>query len=203
MPCREGWGGTEGAGRGSAQRTLGQWWPVCGAGAENKNWGLPMGALVVVGKDGGGDLNQQQGELGEGTAVTQGGGPVGLLAHGRFWGCRVSLASAAVFIWFSLMLVGNTASCFLAHSHSSPLLCTYPDHTPGHMAFAHTYTYNSSERPNTVGKQIISSDAQEVSEQGSAVGAKRKQLTVRVAAWTSPKVHVNCEGCRGFCWLEK
>ena len=97
MPCREGWGGTEGAGRGSAQRTLGQWWPVCGAGAENKNWGLPVGALVVVGKDGGGDLNQQQGELREGTALTQGGGPVGLLAHGRFWGCRVSLASAAVF----------------------------------------------------------------------------------------------------------
>ena len=56
-----------------------------------------MGALVVVGKDGGGDLNQQQGELGEGTALTQGGGSVGLLAHGRFWGYRVSLASVAIF----------------------------------------------------------------------------------------------------------
>lgn len=52
----------------------------------------------MVGKDGGGDLNQQQGELGEGTALTQGGGPVELLAHGRFWGYRVSLASAAIFV---------------------------------------------------------------------------------------------------------
>lgn len=56
-------------------------------GAENKNWGLPVGALVVVRKDGGGDLNQQQGELGEGTTLTQGGGLVGLLVRGRFWGC--------------------------------------------------------------------------------------------------------------------
>jgi len=33
-----------------------------------------------------------------GTALTQGGGPVELLAHGRFWGYRVSLASAAIFV---------------------------------------------------------------------------------------------------------
>lgn len=150
-----------------------------------------MGALVVVGKDGGGDLNQQQGELGEGTALTQGGGSVGLLAHGRFWGYRVSLASVAIFDSYA-------APLFPAHSHSSPLLCTFPDHTSVHMAFAHTYTYSSSERPNTVGKQIISSDTQEVSEQGSAVGARRKQLTVRVAAWTTPKAACELWGMQGL-----
>ena len=87
MSCREEGEGIEGEGRGSAQRTLGQWWPVRGLGVENKNWGLPVGALVVVWKDAGGALNQQQGELGEGTALTQGGGLVGLLVRGRFWGC--------------------------------------------------------------------------------------------------------------------
>lgn len=50
-------GSTEDEGRGSAQRTPEQWWLVFAVGAENKNFGFPVGALVGVGKNRGRNLN--------------------------------------------------------------------------------------------------------------------------------------------------
>lgn len=61
---------------------------LSGAGAENKNWGLPVGALVVVGKDGGGDLNQQQGELGGRDLSHTGRRPCGTLGTWKVLGLQ-------------------------------------------------------------------------------------------------------------------
>lgn len=88
-PCRGEAGGTERHGRGPAQSTLGQWWPVCGMGAESKNWHLPVGALAAVWKDGGGDLKQQKGEQGLGVGTTDTGRrPCGTLDTCKFLGLR-------------------------------------------------------------------------------------------------------------------
>lgn len=39
--------------------------------------------------------------------VTQGRGHLGLLVRGRFWGCGERPASVALFLWFSVILMGN------------------------------------------------------------------------------------------------
>lgn len=63
---------------------------------------------------------------------------MGFLVHGGIWGCGERLVSIVIFVWFCVVLAGNTLPP--PPALPLPLPCACLHHAFMHMAFVHTCT---------------------------------------------------------------
>lgn len=130
-------------------------------GAENKNW------VACESLSWGWQKQRQKSELsasrvvGKGLLLYREGGP-GLWVHGRFWGCVERLVSIVIFVWFYIMLVGNT-TLFPTHPYfflssalylSSSCICTHGICMHMHSQFTRSCLFPARPECSRRGRQF-------------------------------------------------